>query len=230
VEAIARQLRANWRPEIRLAVVDEFPTQLLLATIRSFAGNQSDSQSGGGVLLTEGTTDAVQQLLHKRKCELAITRQPGPEMQGDILLEIEHLPVAHPGHALFKVGRPLSQADLQHVLEINIDPAPAAANQGAASRRWHVTCPETAEKALAEGIGYGWLPHHYVAAALAAGRLAVLPVAGPRRTSRFYLSSLASRALSEEAKRFVSALRANIGAAVAPGAPPDRLSQAAKEP
>jgi DNA-binding transcriptional LysR family regulator len=231
VEAIARQLRANWRPEIRLAVVDEFPTRLLLAAIRSFSGSQSDNQSGGGLILTEGTMDAVQQLLHKRKCDLAITRQLGPEMQGDILLEIEHLPVAHPGHALFKVGRPLSEADLHHVLEISIDPAPAATNQRASTQRWHVSCAQTAETALAEGIGYGWLPHHYVQAALAAGRLALLPVAGyPRRTSRFYLAALASRPLSEEARRFVSTLHANIGAAANPGAPPDGLSQAATEP
>ena len=49
--------------------------------------------------------------------------------------------------------------------------------------------------------------------ALAAGRLALLPVASyPLRVSRFYLAHLASRPLSEEASRLAAILRSAIGA------------------
>lgn len=214
VEAIAKQLRASWRPEIRLAVVDDFPTELLIAAI----GSHGDSEPGATVLLTEGTHDAVQQLLHKREAELAITGQLAPGMAGDILVETVYLPVAHPGHPLFRRDRPLSDADLRQSIEITIGAGAAASGQAghggqAGPQRWHVSNHETAEKALAEGIGYGWLPRHQVQQALADGRLALLPLASyPRRISRFYLAHLASRPLSEEGRQLASSLRSAIGA------------------
>lgn len=193
VEAIARQLRENWRPEIRIAVVEEFPCQLLVSAIRSF--------SGATVLVTEGTADFVQELLHKRQAELAIVRQLANSMRGEPLIETDFVPVAHPGHPLFKIKRPLAEADLQQVVEISIEAA------GSTLQRWHVSNFDTAEKALAERIGYGWLPRHQVQDALAAGRLAILPLASyPRRSLRFYLASLASRPVSDEAGRLMAAL------------------------
>jgi DNA-binding transcriptional LysR family regulator len=214
VEAIARQLRASWRPEVRLAVVDDFPTRLLLAAIHS----HSDGQSGATVLLTEGTPDAVQQLLHKREAELAITRQLGAGMAGEVLVEADYVPVARPEHFLFRRPLPLSDADLRHAIEITIEPggaslAPAGHGKPAGVQRWQVSNHETAEKALVEGIGYGWLPRHQVQQALSDGRLAQLPLASfPPRISRFYLAWLASRPLSEEGRQLAAALRSAIRA------------------
>ena len=217
LEAFARQLRANLRPEIRLAVVEDFPTRLLMPAIRDY----SASQSGATVLLTEGTIDTVQQLLHKREAELAITRHLAPGMQGDILIETEYVPLAHPDHPLLKLGRPLLEVDLRQVVEISIEGADSAQTQAsdrrhAAPQRWYVSNADTAEKALAEGIGYGWLPRHQVQGALSAGRLAVLPVANyQRRTSRFYLAYPTSKPPSDEVSRFTSSLRAAIAEAAA---------------
>lgn len=213
VEAIARQLRASWRPEVRLAVVDDFPTRLLIGAIRGHA----DSQSGATVLLTEGAPEAVQQLLHKREAELAITRQLGAGMAGEILVETEYLPVAHPGHPLFRHQGPLLDADLRQAIEVTTEAGEARARQAGQGSQsgpqcWRVSNHETAEKALAEGIGYGWLPRHQVEEALVAGRLALLPIARyPLRVSRFYLAHLASRQLSEEGGRLAALLRSAIG-------------------
>jgi DNA-binding transcriptional LysR family regulator len=214
VEAIARQLRASWRPEIRLAVVDDFPTRLLLAAIHSHA----DGKEGATVLLTEGTPDAVQQLLHKRDAELAITRQLAAGMAGELLAETDYLPLAWPGHFLFQRALPLSDADLRQAIEITIEAGGAAAvhaghGQPAGPQRWQVSNHETAEKALAEGIGYGWLPRHQAQQALADGRLAQLPLATyPPRVARFYLAWLAARPLSEEGRQLAALLRSAIGA------------------
>jgi DNA-binding transcriptional LysR family regulator len=216
VEAIARQLRASWRPEVRLAVVDDFPTRLLIASIRG----HTDSQSGATVLLTEGTPDAVQQLLHKRDAELAITRQLGSGMAGEVLADTECVPVAHPGHALFRRDRPWCEAELRQVIEVTIEAGDTISAQAghsgpAGPQRWHVSNHETAEKALAEGIGYGWLPRHQVQEALAAGRLALLPLASyPPRISRFYLAWLASRPMSDEGRQLAASLRSAIGSHV----------------
>jgi DNA-binding transcriptional LysR family regulator len=213
VEAIARQLRASWRPEVRLAVVDGFPTRVLLAAIHSHA----DSQSGATVLLTEGPPEAVQQLLHKREAELAITRQLGAGMAGELLFDTEYLPVARPQHFLFQRDLPLSDADLRQAIEITIEAggahaAPAVHGKPAGPQCWQVSNHETAEKALVEGIGYGWLPLHQAQAALAAGRLARLPLASyPPRRSRFYLAWLGTRPLSEEGRQLAAILRTAMG-------------------
>jgi len=220
VEAIARELRASWRPEVRLAVVDDFPTRLLISAIRSHA----DSQSGATVLLSEGTPEAVQQLLHKREAELAITRQLGAGMAGELLVETECLPLAHPGHALFRRTGPLADADLRQAIEVTIEaggahPGQAGHGREGGPQRWQVSNHDTAEQALAQGIGYGWLARHQVQDALAAGRLAQLPIASyPPRVSRFYLAHLASRPLSEEGGRLAALLRAALKPGPAPAA------------
>jgi DNA-binding transcriptional LysR family regulator len=157
------------------------------------------------VLLTEGTPDAVQQLLHKRDAELAITRQLAAGMAGELLAETDYLPLAWPGHFLFQRALPLSDADLRQAIEITIE--------AGGPHRWQVSNHETAEKALAEGIGYGWLPRHQAQQALAEGRLAQLPLATyPPRVARFYLAWLAARPLSEEGRQLAAILRSAIGA------------------
>jgi DNA-binding transcriptional LysR family regulator len=141
-------------------------------------------------------------------------------MAGEILVETEYLPVAHPAHALFRHEGPLADADLRQAIEVTTEPGDACAGQPGQDgqggpQSWHVSNYETAEQALAEGIGYGWLPRHQVREALAAGRLAQLPIARyPLRVSRFYLAHLASRPLSEEGGRLAASLRGAIGASV----------------
>jgi DNA-binding transcriptional LysR family regulator len=64
-----------------------------------------------------------------------------------------------------------------------------------------------------EGIGYGWLPWHQVQAALAEGRLAVLPISVDRPPlARFYLAHHASATPGNEIIRLVDTLRKIIGA------------------
>lgn len=218
VEAIARELRASWRPEIRLAVADDFPTRLLIGAIHRYA----EDAPRATVLLTEGKDEAVQQLLLKREAALGITRQLAPGLQGDVLVETEYLPVAHPEHPLFKLGRPLSENDLRQAVEIGIEgdcaPSPPAATGGQPlPQRWQVGSLETAEQAVAEGIGYAWLPGHLVREALAAGRVALLPLAGyPPRGCRFYLAWPAARAPADEVARLKAVLLAAAGAASTP--------------
>jgi DNA-binding transcriptional LysR family regulator len=214
VEATARQLRASWRPEVRLAVVDGFPTGLLLATIRRHA----QDRSGATVLLTEGSAESVLQLLHKREAELAIVGQLGSGMTGELLVEADYLPLARPDHFLFQRARPLTDAHLRQAIEVTIDAGQAG------PQRWQVSNHETAEKALAEGIGYGWLPRHQARQALADGRLAQLPLASyPPRLARFYLAWPGTRPLSEEGRQLAAALRAAIagGSGGQAGAQPD---------
>jgi hypothetical protein len=73
------------------------------------------------VLLTEGTPDTVQLLLHKREAELAIVRQLGNGMAGEILVETEYLPVARPAALPVPARAALSDADLRQAIEITIE-------------------------------------------------------------------------------------------------------------
>lgn len=218
VETIARQLRASCRPEIRLAVVEEFPIPPVLSAIRSY----SDSHPGATVLVTKGSADVVHRLLHNCEATLAITMQLPEGMHGDVLVETEYVPVAHARHPLFALGRPLSDADFLQVIEVRVgaDEGPDAPDTGTGEKRqrsWNVSNVDTAEKALAEGIGYGWLPRHQIQASLTAGRLAVLPVsAAQRRTLLFYLGYRTPDVLSGDVRRLIVSLRAATRLTCAP--------------
>jgi DNA-binding transcriptional LysR family regulator len=210
VEAVAERLRKDWRPEIRLAVVNDFPSKLLLSAILDYSGKQPCAT----VLLTETADERIRQLLQDRAADLAITRRLCSGMQGDILIEIEYVPVAHAAHPLFALDRPLTDADLQQAVEVTFNGADTAAGgKHTGGKRWNVSNLDTAEKALMEGIGYGWLPWHQVQAALAEGRLAVLPISVDRPPlARFYLAHHASATPGNEIIRLVDTLRKIIGA------------------
>jgi DNA-binding transcriptional LysR family regulator len=140
-------------------------------------------------------------------------------MAGEVLIDTDCLPVARPAHFLFQRARPLTDADLRQAIEITIEAGGAIAAQAghgkpAGPQRWQVSNHETAEKALVEGIGYGWLPRHQAQLALADGRLAQLPIAAyPPRVARFYLAWLAARPPREEGRQLAAILRSAIGAA-----------------
>lgn len=210
VEFIVRQLRASWRPEIRLAVVDEFPISMLLSAIRSY----SDTHSNATVLVTKGTPDMVCQLLQSRKATLGIVQTVPSGMHADVLVETEYVPVAHTEHPLFLLGRPLADADFQRFIEVKVgaEGGPGchdACSNESPKKLWKLSNVDAAEKALVEGVGYGWLSRHQVQASLDAGRLAVLPTsANPRRTSLFYLGYHVSETPDIEAGKLIVSLHA----------------------
>jgi DNA-binding transcriptional LysR family regulator len=130
---------------------------------------------------------------------------------------VEYEAVAHPDHPLFKLDRPLTQADLDREVEVLIkweivsfDRGPQEAAQ--TKRYWQVSNLETLESALCHGIGYGWLPRHRIRNLLESGKLRPLPLLNiSAYKSNFYLVHGRPAIRSAEAEQLAEVLQ-NVAA------------------
>lgn len=188
LEAFAESLREGLGPQIRFVVDHGFPSYLLMLALRRF------SWVGGNIRLSlsEVSTPQATNALRVNAADLAITSQVPPGFLGDPLIELEHIAVAHPEHALFRLGRAITAADLVRHVRVIICAAKEPSNSNTPADKyvhhWKVGSVDTAIKALCEGLGYAWLPTCQVRAWLEQGKLKVLPLTeGRTYRTNFYL-------------------------------------------
>lgn len=204
LEELAESLRRGTGPRIRLVVDQNFPTRLLITVLSKFSIYGRSVK----VHLAEIPATEMEKALRSKSADVAINGYVPPGYRGDLLLEAEHVLVAHPDHALFALNRELTQADLDREIRVIacISPEPRAAYAGKGGC-WQVSNLDTAEQALIEGIGYGWLPRHRIERALRMGQLAILPFSqGGTYTSKFHLILARPAAPTSDALRLAEVL------------------------
>ncbi|MEW5838190.1 MAG: LysR family transcriptional regulator [Pseudomonadota bacterium] len=176
LEELAATLRQGWEPEITLAAEAAFPTDLLLQALARFAERAPHTRVQLREEVLSGTDEAC---LH-RTADLVIGSAPPNGMLADVLLEVEFLAVAHPDHALHRLGRSLTADDLLHAQQIVLRDSgrdhPRDGGWVGASRRWTVTSMDTALRMVEAGLGFAWLPAHVLQELLARGAVAPLPL------------------------------------------------------
>jgi DNA-binding transcriptional LysR family regulator len=209
LEEFARHLQRGWRAEVLLAVDQEFPTSIVMPGLFTFSSQCKDAI----VRLMEVHTSEIQKVLYEKGIDLAINREIPPGFNGEPLLEVDYVAVAHPDHPLFKLGRPLTQADLDREVEVLIKWEIVSFNSdpkggGQVKRYWQVNNLETVESALCHGIGYGWLPKYRIRNLLESCKLNTLPLLN-RSTykSNFYLVHGRPAIRSPEAEQLAKVLR-----------------------
>src|SRR6204780_337298 len=109
LEGAAAGLAAGWEPELRLAVEIIFPTWLLLQCLARFAAEQPQIR----IELYETVLSGTEEALVQRKVDLAICSHVPAGFGGDSLMRLRFIPVAHPEHPLFALGRELTLQDLR---------------------------------------------------------------------------------------------------------------------
>jgi DNA-binding transcriptional LysR family regulator len=189
LEKFAEGLRRGWGPEIKLAVEQSFPTHVLLPALRTF----SEHRRSAKVHLFEVSGLKIEKVLHEQAADLVINGQVPSGFHGELLIETEYVPVAHPDHPLFKLEREVTKDDLDCEVRVIADSEIAAhprekVHGATVMRRWHVSNFDTAESVLTECLGFGWLPIHRIEKSLISGQLKILPLQdNPRYKSYFYL-------------------------------------------
>jgi DNA-binding transcriptional LysR family regulator len=109
LESAAAELAAGWEAQLRLAVEIIFPTWLLLECLGQFSGERPRTR----IELYETVLSGTEEALTQRKVDIAICSQVPAGFAGDLLMRLRIIPVAHPSHPLFQLGRELNLQDLR---------------------------------------------------------------------------------------------------------------------
>ena len=183
LEALAATLAQDWATEVRLAVDNIGPADLLLQSLADFSARAPQTR----VQLLESVLSGTSEALLLRKADLAITGRIPPGFLGDPLLDIEFVAVAHCDHPLLRAGGVIGMDDLRAHRQVVIRDTGVHRQVDAgwlgAEQRWTVSHLSTAIATIRRGLTYAWVPRDAVAAELAAGELCALPLAegGVRR-------------------------------------------------
>ena len=208
VEAIAHSLKNGTESQLRIAIDEVFPQQVLYKTLE----NTSSQYPLLRIELMESILSGAEELLKNGQADIAITPFPFYEGYSEKLCQIEFVPVAHPSHTLHHHTSPLSLEDLKSHRQIVIRDSSANNNRDAgwlgSSQRWTVSHLHTSMSMLCKGLGFAWLPVNLVRESLSDNQLKILPVhqVGQRSTP-LYLAFNDRDQLRPAAHTFIKELR-----------------------
>jgi DNA-binding transcriptional LysR family regulator len=188
LEALAARLAEGWETEIRIAVDIIFPPSLFYEALAAFGAICRNTRLEVVETVLSGTTEA----LLRREVDLAIVGPVPPGFLGARLMPIEFIAVAHPGHPLVALGRPLTLADLKGHRQIVVRDSGSKRRLDAgwlgAEERWTVSHLKTSIEMLKSGLGFAWVPREHIWAELEGGTLVPLPLTeGATRSAELHL-------------------------------------------
>lgn len=178
LERAARTLSAGWEAEITLAMEILFPTWLLLDGLAQFGAESPHTR----VEVLETVLGGTPEALLTGQVDLAISPRVPPGFLSSPLMRLRLVAVAHPGHPLHQLGRPLSYSDLHPHRHLTVRDTGASRDRRAftveVEQRWTVSNMTTAIEAACRGHGFAWFPEERIRDELARGQLKPLPLGG----------------------------------------------------
>jgi DNA-binding transcriptional LysR family regulator len=187
LEKAAKSASAGWESEIRIAAEIVFPAWLLLRCFDQLNAESAHTRIEYYETVIAGTNE----MLVSGRVDLAITAIIPQGFAGTPLMPLRMMLVAHPGHPLHQLGRPLTMRDLrahrQLVVRETGELRPTKTSVEA-TQRWTVSHTSTAIFAASMGFGYGWFPEERIRGELQRGALKPLPLReGTERLGQLYL-------------------------------------------
>jgi DNA-binding transcriptional LysR family regulator len=187
LETAAATLAAGWEAELRLSVEIIFPTWLLLQCFARFAEERPQTR----IELYESVLGGTEEALLERKVDLAICSRIPPGFMGDTLMRLRFIAVAHPDHALHRLGREVTLQDLREHRHLIIRDTGSQRRSGSwlgAELSLTVSQKATSIHAAVLGMGFAWYPEDTVRGELERGALKALPLReGGDRSGELYL-------------------------------------------
>lgn len=176
LEALARSLKQGWESELRLVVDAAYPRARLLTIVAELQSTCPSTQ----IQLADVVLSGAEQAIIEGSGDVVITSRVPPGYLSDWLLDVEFIAVAHPEHALFRLQRDLTQADLvRHVQAVVRDSGTAQPRDEGwlgAERRFTVSSMDASLATISAGLAYAWLPAHMLLEPLRSGALRRLPL------------------------------------------------------
>ncbi len=176
LETLAENLEMGWEPELVISVEAIFPRSCLIKALKEF---YPDSR-GTRVQIKEAVITGTHETVAEGSADLCITGPLPKGFLGESLGSITMVAVAHPEHSLCQKGQQLSGKDLSSSLQIVIRDSgkKPLETQGwlKSEQRWTVDNFDAAIELLHNGLGFCWMPEHYVSQHLKAGSLKQLDI------------------------------------------------------
>jgi DNA-binding transcriptional LysR family regulator len=226
LELAARSLSAGWEAEIRLAVEVIFPTWVLLRALDRFGAESPSTR----IELFESVIGGTSEALLEGRADLAILPLVPAGFVGEALMRLRFVPVAHPAHALHRLGRPLTLRDLRAHRHLVVRDTGSKRDTRSlwleAKQRWTVSHMATSIEAVRSGYGFAWFAEERIRAELAAGTLKVLALAeGRERFVELYLVFADRDAAGPGTLRLAELIRTTVAEACAQQEPPARAAE-----
>ena len=216
LEQGAKDLAADWKPVIRLAVEIIFPTWLLLRCLQRFAAERPQTH----LELYETVIDGTEEAVRNRLVDIAICTDGIADVPGDFLIRERFVPAAHPEHPLHQLGRPVEYSDLRRHRHLIIRDTSTYRTPDDVSvsteQRWTVSNKATSIRAATMGLGFAWFSQDSIRDELAAGTLKALPLKeGADRFADLYLVLVNRDYASRDERRLAEIIREEVAASCA---------------
>jgi DNA-binding transcriptional LysR family regulator len=188
IERLAQVLKQGWEPRLRLVVDAAFPRARLLEIVSEAQARCADTQ----LQLEDAVLSGAEEAITEAAADVVVTTRVPPGVLGTWLMDVTFTAVAHPAHALFKLGRELNAQDLEHHTQAVVRDSgkrhPRDAGWLGSNARCTVTSVEASLALVRAGLAFAWLPDHVANASLESGELRALPLtAGRTRALALYL-------------------------------------------
>jgi DNA-binding transcriptional LysR family regulator len=158
LERAARKVSAGWEAEISLAVEVLFPTWLMFECLARFGAESPQTRIEWLETVVDGTPEALQ----TGAADLGISPRVPAGFNGELLLPVRFIPVAHPGHPLHQLGRDITARDLRKHRHLIVRDSGSRRDKRAQTievdQRWTVSSMATSIGAASRGHGFAWLP------------------------------------------------------------------------
>src|SRR5437868_2336945 len=213
LEKAAKSASAGWEAEIRIAAEMIFPAWVLLKCFDQLNAESPHTRIEYYETVIAGTSE----MLVAGGADLAITPFIPQGFTGAPLMPLRMLLVAHPEHALHKLGRTLTMRDLRAHRQLIVRETGLlrpTKTMIEARQRWTVSHMSTAIFAASMGFGYGWYPEERIRGELNAGALKPLKLrdGGEERTGQFYLVYADADNAGPATKRLAELIRDRVKA------------------
>jgi DNA-binding transcriptional LysR family regulator len=213
LEELAHHMEQGWEAEVRLVVDAAYPSARLVRALTAFM----PQSRGCRVRLREEVLSGVEEVLKEGTADLAISSLSISGYLGTEMNAVEFLAVAHPEHALHRLGRELSFQDLETQMQVVIRDSGRQQQRDVgwlgAEQRWTVGSLATAANFVGSGLGFAWLPRHLIERELREGQLKPLPLdQGGTRNPRFYLYSNKDKPLGPATQILIELIKSSDAA------------------
>ena len=208
LEAVASSLQQGTETQLRIAVDIIFPSAFLYNVLNKV----SEEYPMLRIEIEETVLSGANSLLKAGNVDIAISPFAYTNGFSEDLCEIEFLAVAHPGHPLHQLNRPITTEDLkshrQIVVRDSSSERKAESGWLGAEQRWTVSHVRTSIDIICQGLGFAWLPLAIIKPHIDAHQLMPLPLEhGGLRKALLYLSFEDGDQLGPAARSFIGELR-----------------------